>query len=280
MDVSGYDGGRLSESHVNFYRAFGHLIVRGMLSQHEMTIIRAESRAAMAERHARNDFDPSAEAERERRQWCPMMKPDTPFHAGLLEDVRFLSLATQLCADDVIGIKVAANRFGGSTPWHRDVFTSKDGGIKFVCYHEPVRRANGALRLLPLSQMIGDNYLFAEKLKRLPVDDVPCTALETDPGDVIVFNIRAWHGSFGGTERYSSDLSYYNNPRTEEEEESLRLRAAFNLKLLVQGFGGQGEFFYPRTWIDGGNPTSARSRWITRLREVGWFDAQGMVEPQ
>jgi hypothetical protein len=280
VDVVGYEGGRLEETYVNFYRAFGYLILRGMLGADEMRTFGVESRAAMGDRHDPGDFDPGAAAERDRRQWSLMMDTDTPFHTCKLEDPRFLTLAHQLCAEDVIGIKVQSNRFGGSTPWHRDTYTAKRGGIKFIWYHETVRRATGALRLVPASHLLGDNYLFSEKLVRLPVDEVPATALETDPGDVIVFDMRAWHGSFGGTERYASDLSYYNNPKTEEEEEALRLRAATNVKILLASFGGQQTYFYPRSWVADAERIEVRARWIRRLREVGYFDAPGVLEPE
>jgi ectoine hydroxylase-related dioxygenase (phytanoyl-CoA dioxygenase family) len=280
MEVFDYRGGRLDEEKVNFFRAFGYLVFRGLLDRVEMAAIEAEFSRAMDEEHADRAFDPAAAAESERRAWALMLESWTPFHAGLLEDERFLTLAGQLLGADVIGIKVQANRFGGDTPWHRDTYTDLRGGIKFLCYHEAVRRDTGALRLIPLTHVLGDNYLFAEKLVRLPADAVPAVALETDPGDVVAFDMRAWHGTFGGAERHASDLSYYNNPRTADEEEALRLRARTNAKILLEKFGGQRPWFYSREWIENRGGSPVRARWIARLREVGYFDAEGIVEPE
>lgn len=279
MEVFGQTEGRLDEEKVNFFRAFGYLIFRGLLDAHEMETMHREFDAAIAELQAHATFDPSAPAEVDRRQWSLMMTSATPFHVALLEDPRILSLAQQLYGEDVIGIKVQSNRFGGDTVWHRDTYTAKRGGIKFICYHEPVTRTTGALRVIPLTHLTGDNYLFSEKLLRLPVDQVPSQALETNPGDVIAFDMRAWHGTFGGAERHASDISYYNNPKTEDEEEALRLRARTNMQILLKRFGSDQAYFYPREWVDNAGGSEIRARWIDRLREVGYFDADGVVEP-
>jgi hypothetical protein len=278
MDVVDYNGDRLDEEKVNFFRAFGYLIFRGLLSRAEMDELWTEVCAETAGKRPDGTFDPTAAAETERRQWAVMMGGGTPAHASLLEDPRFLSLSTQLYGASLIGIKVQANRFGGDTPWHRDTYTSLRGGIKFICYHQPVTRSTGALRVLPASQIYGDDYLFAEKLRRLPADEVPCEALETEPGDVIAFDMRAWHGTFGGGERAASDMSYYNDPKTEEEEEALRLRASTNVKILLEKFGEEAHF-YPREWIENAGGSEVRARWLSRLSEVGYFDAPRMVEP-
>jgi riboflavin synthase alpha subunit len=60
---------------------------------------------------------------------------------------------------------------------------------------------------------------------------------------VIAFDMRAWHGTVGGQERYATDLSYCNDPRTEDEEEALRLRAAANVKILMQRFDAEKAYF-------------------------------------
>ena len=279
MDVENYDGGRLGEERINFFRAFGFLTFRQMLTTDEMETLGIEFKQAMADQYADRAYDPSSEEERVRRQWSLMMEADTPFHASLLEDPRFHGLARQLYGDDVIGIKVQCNRFGGHTPWHRDTYTVQRGGVKLLMYHQAADRTNGALRLIPLTHLIGDNYLFAEKLRRLPVEQVPCHFLDTRPGDVLAFDMRLWHGSTGGQERSESSLTYYNNPKSEEEEEALRLRAWTNLSILTQEFGGKRQYFYSRDWLENRDGSPSRARWIARLREVGYFDAPGVIEP-
>jgi ectoine hydroxylase-related dioxygenase (phytanoyl-CoA dioxygenase family) len=74
---------------------------------------------------------------------------------------------------------------------------------------DPVRAATGALRVIPGSHRYGDT--FAEDLQKslshapetlgLRGDQVPAIALESNPGDVVVFNQTTKHSSWGGSNR-------------------------------------------------------------------------------
>jgi ectoine hydroxylase-related dioxygenase (phytanoyl-CoA dioxygenase family) len=73
----------------------------------------------------------------------------------------------------------------------------------------PVGRETGCLRVIPGSHRIGDKFsdaLQAEIFQsqenwNLPDRDVPCVALETRPGDVVLFNHNLKHSAFGGSAR-------------------------------------------------------------------------------
>ena len=63
---------------------------------------------------------------------------------------------------------------------------------------------------------------FGESITTTAFADVPGTALETDPGDLIIFNIHAWHGSNGGgANRRIINLDYFQNPQTQTGRDSL-----------------------------------------------------------
>lgn len=271
--------GRLDEDSVTFYRAFGYLVFRGFFDRDEMRVVDREFSSTMTDEYPGAVFDPTAGPERQRRRWAVLMDQDTPFHASLLEDGRLVSLARQLSGGEVLGIKVQGNRFGGDTPWHRDTYTSSRGGIKFIWYHQAVDRQSGALRLVPTTHLLGDDYLFAEKLRRLPIRDAPAAVLPTDPGDMIAFDMRIWHGSCGGVDRSESSVTYYNEPRSEAEEEALRLRARTNIEILLDEFGPRRDYFYSKAWIANEGGSDLRARWIDRLQEIGYFDAPRCVEP-
>jgi len=76
-------------------------------------------------------------------------------------------------------------------------------------YLDPVARDTGCLRVIPGSHKIGDH--FADSLQReisqtekswaLHGRDVPCVALESRPGDVVIFNHNTKHAAFGGSAR-------------------------------------------------------------------------------
>lgn len=275
MNIQQHNGTRLTEEAVNHYRAFGFLVFREMISNEEIQSLSAEVSGKMRQEYPEM---PERLTESDHRQWALMMDGDTPAHSRLLEDPRFLNPARQLCGHDLIGIKAQSNVFGGDTPWHRDTFTSDRGGLKFIWYYTSLTGETGALRIVPVTHQLGDNYLFKEKLLRLPPESVPASSVETAPGDVIAFDMRVWHGSFGGQNRMESSLTYYNNPKTSDEEEALRLRAFTNIEILLREYGPRRDYFYSREWLSNPDANEHRSRWIHRLQEVGFFDAPGLVE--
>jgi hypothetical protein len=82
---------------------------------------------------------------------------------------------------------------------------------------------------------------------RQKVTDLPCSAAETRPGDVIAFNWHTWHASIGGRDRRQWTVSYGRDPATVKEAERLK------------------EFI---------DPTNAkRAALSARLRELGIFQA-------
>ena len=53
--------------------------------------------------------------------------------------------------------------------------------------------------------------------------DVPSFAIESQPGDVVVFTENLLHGSFGGRDgRHQHALSFMANPKTDAEVASVR----------------------------------------------------------
>jgi len=57
----------------------------------------------------------------------------------------------------------------------------------------------------------------------------PATALCSEPGDLVAFDLRLWHGSWGGkTDRRMCTVVYYKNPETPGEEKAVLQTAEFN----------------------------------------------------
>lgn len=264
----------LEEKVVNTYRAFGFTVLPSFLNATQIATLAQEVDQRLAHEYDTYQGPTSLPS----RRWSVLLESDTPMHVQLLEDPRIVAIARQLNGREVIGIKAQANQFFGSTPWHRDTMTSLRGGVKFIWYYEPLTVASGALRLLPASHLIPDAYLLGEKLRRMDADDVPAVALESTPGDVIAFDMRAWHGSFGGRNRRESSLTYYSDPSTEAEEEALRLRGGVNVRILLEEHGGRRSYLYPRVWLENAEANLLRRRWIRRLTEVGYFGAPGVVQ--
>ena len=88
-----------------------------------------------------------------------------------------------------------------NTRWHHDDI-APEGHIhlKVIFYLEPVRATTGCLSVLP-----GSHFLpYRERLEQYGEDilplgrDVPgIYPIETDPGDLLVFNVKLYHAAFG-----------------------------------------------------------------------------------
>ena len=140
--------------------------------------------------------------------------------SALIDDPRILGIATALCGDDFNYTTSDGNVYCGDTPWHSDgppgkAYTS----IKIAFYLDRLDVRSGSLRVMPGSHHQNDRYarsLGPIDYYRAPSDartglteatwnvegqDVPATALESQPGDVLVFHHELKHASFGGDSR-------------------------------------------------------------------------------
>jgi ectoine hydroxylase-related dioxygenase (phytanoyl-CoA dioxygenase family) len=129
--------------------------------------------------------------------------------------------------EEILGPKIAyyggdGNYYAGDTGWHRDVFRIPDGEegktivrhIKIAFYLDPLTASTGALRVIPGSHHLGDR--FAQQLREYVANgstdlgedgstdlgvssaDIPALALPVAPGDILMFDHRIMHASFGG----------------------------------------------------------------------------------
>ena len=90
----------------------------------------------------------------------------------------------------------------------------------------------------------------------LEIPDVPAYIFESEPGDVVAFDVRCWHASWGGAvDRRMCVLVYYNNPKTPEEAEVTQ-------KQII----GNGVDYGP--WVANAEGHPKRERWIDRMREL------------
>jgi hypothetical protein len=114
-----------------------------------------------------------------------------------------VAAATALIGEDYNYLGGDGNYYSGSTPWHTDGFHTVGKYIKMAFYLDPIRAETGALRVVPGSHHIdtkwdGRHPRDSETLWGIPQKEVPAQILETDPGDLLIFNHNIMHASFGG----------------------------------------------------------------------------------
>ena len=267
----------LTDQQFDHYNTFGFVVLRQALSPDELATIEVEYEDGLNAAYAHKPFDGS------KRHWTNTLGAETPFMASLLEDARFHKTAQQLYGEDVLGMGADANRYVGHTSWHPDhnADPKKDCyGIKFAYYLDPVGARSGALRIVPGSHKFPLHQEVGNTIRRcgLEIQDVPSYVCESMPGDVVAFDLRLWHASWGGAAgRRMCTFVYYHNPRGAEEEAATRNRAARSVKATAQ-YDRPNDPLYPPHWLANHNGSPLRQRWIQRLGELGFLDSPETVQ--
>ncbi len=107
--------------------------------------------------------------------------------------------------------------------------------IKMAFYLDPVGRESGCLRVIPGSHKVGDKFADGvnevvplpwsnqtEALWDISGSEVPAVALETQPGDLLLFNHLTKHASFGGGTRRRMFTMNFQERYREEDLPTLR----------------------------------------------------------
>lgn len=129
-------------------------------------------------------------------RYVPMMCEHTLASVGHV--LRLAALAADMLGCEVLPGRAKGTTYVGSADWHRD----SDLAVRSVgiaTYLEPLTAGTGALRVLPGTHH--DGYASAVSDHLAVGGEVPFIALETVPGDLIVFDEHLYHGSSGGLRR-------------------------------------------------------------------------------
>ena len=201
-------------------------------------------------------------------RYVPMMCEHTPVSLSLLDE--FARVATQLLDSPVLPVRAKGVMYFGSTNWHRD--SDQDvTSVGCACYLEPLHARNGALRVLPAShrgQLAASLRDRGELLTALPG-----LAIDTEPGDAIVFDEHLYHASSGGKDRRQWRVDYVVDPIDATQEAAVR---EYFARLFVPGWDGGYDVdrfpTYGAHWRASGRP------WLARLEHLGAHDAAAAEE--
>jgi ectoine hydroxylase-related dioxygenase (phytanoyl-CoA dioxygenase family) len=203
---------RLTEQQLAFIDTFGYLVLPGLLGDKINRIV-DEFEAVFVAKGGGHDGKPHDGTARS----CLVPFIDqSEYLAALLDDPRVDGIFTSLLGADYNYLGSDGNFYVGDTGWHSDTdWSGKMRGkpprifYKMALYLDPVTRQTGALRVIPGSHRFGDT--FAEDLQQrlrnshetmgVGGAEVPAIALESNPGDVVVFNQNTKHSAWGGSNR-------------------------------------------------------------------------------
>jgi hypothetical protein len=203
---------QLTPQQLAFMDLFGYLVFPGLLSD-KIERITEEFEAVFAAHGGGHNGKPHDGSARS----CILPFIDqSEYLSALLDDPRVDGIFTSLLGDDYNFLGSDGNFYVGDTGWHSDTdWSGKMRGkpprifYKLALYLDPVTRETGALRVIPGSHRYGDSY--AEDLQQrlrasretlgITGAEVPAIALESQPGDVVVFNQNTKHSAWGGGTR-------------------------------------------------------------------------------
>ena len=223
---------KLTRQQRSFFETFGYLGFRGLFAK-EAEAITEEFERLWAERGGGHHGGPH---DHQQRSALVPFIDQSEYLSALLDDPRIDDVASEVAGDDYNYTGSDGNFYVGDTRWHSDGYArSKYRNLKFAFYLDPVDRDSGCLRVIPGSHHRGDNY--AEGLQdimssqrtwtmaeRVGVtgQDMPAVALETQPGDMLMFNQDLKHASFGGGSRRRMFTINVSERFAEEDLDELR----------------------------------------------------------
>ncbi len=194
----------LSAQQRQFFETFGYLHLRGAIAA-DVGWISDEFHAGWKSQGVEHDGT-------KHTGYPGIMISSTPRLSTLLDHAAVVGALDDLLGQGWSCYGGDGNFYYGDTQWHSDVHpgTVSEKGItrhiKIAFYLDAIRLGHtGCLRVIPGSHLGGDRYstlvqdgLCGGAPLGLSGRDVPAAALETDPGDLVVFDHRLKHAAFGG----------------------------------------------------------------------------------
>ena len=275
----------LTEQQVEHFNTFGFILLRSVFDADDLKQINEEYDYGLKVTRGKNTKPRGA---RGQMNWSNF-SPETPYLEKLPEDPRICGAAEQLLGKGAVALFSTANHFSGDrTPWHPDTDVPHWYSAKFHLYLQPLDTNSGALRVIPGSHLspfneelhrIGlmgsnegpesdDSYL---SRSGLGLNEIPAYACKSEPGDVVIFQGKLWHATWGGSkDRRAVGCSFHKNPETTEEEKATQKMLEANRRIRKRNSPDDPQ--YPPTWIANPERSPIRQRWIDWLREKGAFD--------
>ena len=245
----------LTKQQKAYFTTFGFLIFKKLFNPEEIRKITEESDSILDEDRGGKPFDGKA------RQAVMRFVERRPFLSTLLTDDRIYEGVKDLLGENFFWIGGDGNLYVGDTQWHSDTSGNDNeldfDKIKVALYLDPVGKNTGCLRVFPgshrapLHQQLeplrhlrlaqrdvgggGQTKTKGEQKADGVVSDLdntpfgvenqhlPGFPIESEPGDVVFFNHRLFHSSFGGkTGRRMFTLNYCQRPKTERHRTMIR----------------------------------------------------------
>ena len=218
----------LTQEQIAHYDTFGFLVLKGLFSADEIDEFRSVSLSVMSDLRGGCDYIKT------HNQAVQPWFERHPSMENLVDDDRLHQIGASLCGPDFWLDGTEGQLRVGDTAWHADTATPEDlPWVKLAIYLDPLTKDDGCLRVIPGTHRERDPDPYAGLRKGGPnadprpfgvrPDEIPAVALETEPGDVLVFTERVIHGAFGGgVGRHQICVSFVGDLKTDQHVDYVR----------------------------------------------------------
>jgi len=270
-----------------FFDMFGFLIIRNVLSRRELKLIEKEYQLGFKKTLEHHSVGYGM---RKQFNWSNLNEK-YPNLCNLPSHPKIITIIKDLLGEKTFPFLCNSNNFNGSaTEWHTDQSQGIECfALKVGFYLDELNQNNGGLRFLPCSHkepLNGELWDFGlhgsndgnikdyQSKSGLEIDQVPSYYCVTNPGDMIIFNLKIWHSSWGGkTNRRNVTINYSKFPETNKESDSLK-------KLAIQSKETMKRLNFPMPqftnyWIDLVRK-SPYNEWLNCLDEFGFTEMNAL----
>jgi len=220
----------LTLGQIAHFETFGFLVLKQLFTQEEATIMKREAEDIFEAFRTDNAF--------EGHPWEAVQPffERKPFLSTIPDDDRIYKIGVELLGPDFLLAGTEGNLQMGDTPWHGGIpKIDHPSHIKIAFYPEKLTRETGCLRIVPgshnvcspdrLAVLRDRNYEADFRPFGIMPSDVPSFAIESRPGDVVVFTENVLHASFGGSDgRHQHAVNFMANPKTDTEVASVHAK--------------------------------------------------------
>ena len=238
---------QLTEQQIRFFNTFGYIVMPKLFSAGEIADITAAFETSIQQHGGGDKHDGS-----KRTMFLGPIER-IPAMNRLLDEPRITGLIGSVIGEDFNYCSGDGSTYAGDTPWHSDGSWGELFSIKVAFYLDSVRGNSGALRVIPGS-CHPDHFVRKLKLepnKSMDVFDVAPkdfpsnVSLDSDPGDVVIFNHDTYHAAFGGGNRrrmFTMNCTRHaHDPRTTEMLRNYLARHSAGGHKIATGAG----MYYP-----------------------------------
>lgn len=192
-----------SDADIRFFRTFGYMIMPQAFTPEEVDWISREFEYAIRTFGGGLNHNGSA------RTMFGAPAERTEKLCTLVDHPAVQALAGAALGPDFNYASGDGNYYTGDTGWHPDGNWGQLFTCKIAFYLDPLTAATGALRVIPGSQR-PDHFVRTEKIDPNRSEELfgvhpsrfpGSVALETNPGDLVIFNHDLFHAAFGGGAR-------------------------------------------------------------------------------